>query len=87
MCARVGGANTTSFLAAHFAKRNTKNCGGGKRSRESEGGQKFLPPRPPARLAMRSVAGRPSFLPARAFSFGSAARRAAISRDFVQNGF
>jgi len=44
MCARVGGANTTSFLAAHFAKRNTKNCGGGKRSGESEGGQKFLPP-------------------------------------------
>jgi len=29
----------------------------------------------------------PFFLPARAFSFGSAARRAAISRDFVQNGF
>jgi len=40
----VGGANTTSFLAAHFAKRNTKNCGGEKRSGESEGGQKFLPP-------------------------------------------
>jgi len=29
----------------------------------------------------------PSFLPARAFSFGSAARSAAISRDFVQNEF
>ena len=25
-------------LAAHFAKRNTKNCGGEKRSGESEGG-------------------------------------------------
>jgi len=46
VCARVGGANTTSFLAAHFAKRNTKNCGGEKRSGESEGGQKFLPPNP-----------------------------------------
>ena len=46
MCAREGGANTTSFLAAHFAKRNTKNCGGEKRSGESEGGQKFLPPNP-----------------------------------------
>ena len=34
------------FLAAHFAKRNTKNCGGEKRSGESEGGQKFLPPNP-----------------------------------------
>ena len=42
MCARVGGANTTSFLAAHFVKRNTKNCGGEKRNGESEGGQKFL---------------------------------------------
>ena len=46
VCARVGRANTTSFLAAHFAKRNTKNCGGEKRSGESEGGQKFLPPNP-----------------------------------------
>jgi len=34
------------FLVAHFAKRNTKNCGGEKRSGESEGGQKFLPPNP-----------------------------------------
>ena len=33
-------------LAAHFAKRNTKNCGSEKRSGESEGGQKFLPPNP-----------------------------------------
>ena len=33
-------------LTAHFAKRNTKNCGGEKRSDESEGGQKFLPPNP-----------------------------------------
>jgi len=41
VCAREGGANTTSLLAAHFAKRNTKNCGGEKRSGESEGGQKF----------------------------------------------
>jgi len=46
VCARVGGANTTSFLAVHFAKRNTKNCGGEKRNGESEGGQKFLPPNP-----------------------------------------
>ena len=73
VCAREGGANTTSFLAAHFAKRNTKNCGGGKRSGESEGGQKFLPPNPlpfcpPERLV-------------------SAARSAAISRDFVQKRF
>ena len=36
-----------SSLAAHFAKRNTKNCGGEKRSGESEGGQKFLPPNLP----------------------------------------
>jgi len=41
----------------------TKNCGGEKRSGESEGGQKFLPPNPP------------SFLPARAFSLAREARR------------
>ncbi|MFH1233572.1 MAG: hypothetical protein V1649_02890 [Patescibacteria group bacterium] len=41
VCAREGGASTTSFLAAHFAKRNTKNCGDEKRSGESEGGQKI----------------------------------------------
>jgi len=46
VCAREGGANTTSFSAAHFALRNIKNCGGEKRSGESEGGQKFLPPNP-----------------------------------------
>ena len=40
---------------ASFA--GTKNCGGEKKSGESEGGQKFLPPQPP------------SFLPARAFRF------------------
>jgi len=37
---------STNSMAAHFAKRNTKNCGGEKRSGESEGGQKFLPPNP-----------------------------------------
>ena len=46
VCAREDGANTTPILAAHFSKRNTKNCGGEKRSGESEGGQKFLPPNP-----------------------------------------
>src|SRR3989344_2226194 len=34
VCAREGGANTTPlFLAAHFAKQNTKFGGGGKRGR------------------------------------------------------
>ncbi|MDO8183648.1 MAG: hypothetical protein Q7T49_01510 [bacterium] len=34
-------------MAAHFAKRNTKFGGGGKKlESESEGGQKFLPPTP-----------------------------------------
>src|SRR3990167_9626224 len=61
VCARAGGANTTSFLAAHFAKRNTKNCGGEKRSGESEGGQKFLPPNPlPFCPPERSVSILPS---------------------------
>jgi len=73
VCARVGGANTTSFLAAHFAKRNTKNCGSEKRSGESEGGQKFLPPNPlpfcqpepkrsPAALLVQSRGQQKSFL-------------------------
>ena len=64
VCAGAGGANTTPyFLAAHFAKRNTKFGGGGKRGRA-----KIPPPQPP------------SFLPARAFSFGSAARSAAMGQ-------
>ena len=42
-------------LAAHFAKRNTKNCGGEKRSGGSEGGQKFLP----RRVAKRLLRGVP----------------------------
>ncbi len=33
VCARVGGTNITPILAAHFAKRNTKFGGGGKRGR------------------------------------------------------
>ena len=32
-------SQTKEILAAHFAKRNTKNRGGEKRSGESEGGQ------------------------------------------------
>jgi hypothetical protein len=39
VCARVGGANTTSSLAEHFVKQNTKNCGGEKRGGKSESGQ------------------------------------------------
>jgi len=42
VCARVGGANTTSILAAHFAKRNTKNCGGEK----ARAGKNSFPPTP-----------------------------------------
>jgi hypothetical protein len=72
VCARVGGANTTSFLlAAHFAKRNS--AAAEKSESESEGGQKFLPPNPlPFCPPERSV---------------SAARSAAISQDFVQKRF
>ena len=33
VCARVGGASTTPFIAARFAKQNTKFGGGGKRGR------------------------------------------------------
>ena len=55
-------------MAAHFAKRNTKFGGGGKRGRA-----KIPPPQPP------------SFLPARAFSFGSAARSAAMGQFRSKN--
>ena len=49
VCAREGGANTTPyFLAAHFAKRNTK-FGGGKRGRA-----KIPSPQPPSFLPARA---------------------------------
>jgi hypothetical protein len=39
--------NKNCKQTAHFAKRNTKFGGGGKKlESESEGGQKFLPPNP-----------------------------------------
>jgi len=72
VCAREGGANTTPlFPAAHFAKQNTKFGGG-----ESEGEAGIHFPQAPfsARLA-------------RAKSFVSAARSAAISQYFVQKRF
>ena len=48
--ARAGGASTTSFfLAAHFAKRNTKFGGGGKRGRA-----KIPSPQPPSFLPARA---------------------------------
>src|SRR3972149_11275296 len=50
VCARAGGANTTPyFLAAHFAKRNTKFGGGGKRGRA-----KIHSPQPPFFLPARA---------------------------------
>jgi len=59
VCARAGGANTTPFLAAHFAKRNTKFGGG---ESEGEAGIHFPPTPFSARLA-------------RAFSLAREARR------------
>jgi len=55
------------ILAAHFAKRNTKFGGGGK-ARAGKNSWWTLTLQPP------------SFLPARAFSFGSAARSAAMGQ-------
>ena len=50
VCAREGGANTTPpFSAAHFAKRNTKFGGGGKRGRA-----KIPSPQPPSFLPARA---------------------------------
>ena len=56
VCAREGGANTTPlFSAAHFAKRNTKFGGGGKRGRA-----KIHSPQPPFFLPARAL----DFVPA-----------------------
>jgi len=55
VCARESGANTTSFLAAHFAKRNTKNCGGEK----ARAGREFIFPTP---LFLLAPPERKSFL-------------------------
>ena len=49
VCARVGGANTTPLMAAHFAKQNTKFGGGGKRGRA-----KIPSPQPPSFLPARA---------------------------------
>ncbi len=49
VCARVGEANTTLTLAAHFAKQNTKFGGGGKRGRA-----KIPSPQPPSFLPARA---------------------------------
>jgi hypothetical protein len=49
VCTRVGGANTTPFMAAHFAKQNTKFGGGGKRGRA-----KIPSPQPPSFLPARA---------------------------------
>jgi len=49
VCAREGGANTTPFVAAHFAKQNTKFGGGGKRGRA-----KIPSPQPPSFLPARA---------------------------------
>src|SRR3989338_2877444 len=50
VCAREGGVNTTPlFSAAHFAKRNTKFGGGGKRGRA-----KIPSPQPPSFLPARA---------------------------------
>jgi len=54
--------NQANFLAAHFAKRNTKFGGGGKIGIGKRGRAKIPSPQPP------------SFLPARAFSFCRAKR-------------
>ena len=76
-CARKGGRgkHNSIFSCGAFRKakyeiwRRRKEIGIGKRGRA-----KIPSPQPPARLATRSVAGRPSFSPARAFSFCRAKR-------------
>jgi len=72
VCARVGGANTTPFMAAHFAKQNTKFGGGGKRGRA-----KIPSPQPPSFLPARAF----QFCARSAQSFGVLLKK---SSNFVQ---
>jgi len=72
VCARVGGANTTPFLAAHFAKQNTKFGGGGKRGRA-----KIPSPQPPSFLPARAF----QFCARSAQSFGVLLKKCS---NFVQ---
>mgnify|MGYP001599759774 CR=1 FL=1 len=68
VCARVGGANTTPiFLAVHFAKRNTKFGGGGKRGRAKIPSPQTPFPSRSARLVRQSFNGGGAvwFLPRR----------------------
>ena len=71
MRARAGGANTTSILLAAHFAKRNTKFGGGEKARA---GKNSFPP-------------TPSFLPARASGFVSAAQSAAISRSFVQKRF
>ena len=71
-CARVGGANTTPFMAAHFAKQNTKFGGGGKRGRA-----KIPSPQPPSFLPARAF----QFCARSAQSFGVLLKKCS---NFVQ---
>ena len=62
VCARVGGANITPhFLAVHFAKRNTKFYGGGKRGRAKipSPPTPFLFARPSVQFGTRSAPSVP----------------------------
>ena len=71
-CARVGGANTTPFMAAHFAKQNTKFGGGGKRGRA-----KIPSPQPPSFFPARAF----QFCARSAQSFGVLLKKCS---NFVQ---
>jgi len=82
----VGGASTTSLSAAHFALRNTKFGGGGKIGiRQRRTGSKRGRAKIPCLLVGRLPPNPPPFCPPERSV--SAARSAAISRSFVQNGF
>ena len=69
-------------LVAHFAKRNTKNCGGEKRSGESE----IPSPQPPSFLPALAFPPPPNFV----FRFAKCAAKECCpcpSRPYAGNGF
>jgi len=70
--------NQTKFLAAHFVKRNTKNCGGEKRSGESE-----IPSPPPTPLPF-CPPERKSFLLCRGAKHGNQISQSGFSSKKVR---
>ncbi|OHA63634.1 MAG: hypothetical protein A2667_02690 [Candidatus Wildermuthbacteria bacterium RIFCSPHIGHO2_01_FULL_47_27] len=58
-------------MAAHFAKRNTKNCGGEKKAAKARAGKNSFPPPTPFLFARPSVQFGARSAPSVLFKIGS----------------